>query len=92
MFICLPFLCMCRDIHSIPNLCSGSVMESYYSAQDACRLSKCVTCCVVTGTFFFAHSDVYDISLKSVTLFCMNEWHSGQHESDHSPQSSPQLL
>jgi hypothetical protein len=44
---------------------------------------------------FFAHSNEYYISLKLVTLFCINEidgsalpWRSRQNESDHSPESS----
>jgi hypothetical protein len=67
MHICLRFPFICWDTHLIPNLCSGFVMESYYSAQEACHLSKCMTCPYLDWDFY-AHSNEYCMSLKCVTL------------------------
>jgi hypothetical protein len=82
MYICPPF----------PWMCCGFVLESYYSVWETCHLSKCVTRLYLDWEFF-AHSDGY-ISLKPVAHFCINErghWHSEQHKSHHSPQSTAQL-
>jgi hypothetical protein len=47
-------------------------MESYYSAQEARRQSKCITHPYLDWEFF-AHSNEYCVSLKRVPLFCVNE-------------------
>jgi hypothetical protein len=51
-------------------------MESYYSAREACHLSKCVTHPYLDWDFF-AQSNEYCISLKLVSLFCVDETDSG---------------
>jgi hypothetical protein len=63
---------MCCDTRSIPDLCNGSVMESYYSAQEACHLSKYVTCLYCDWNFFCSFRWIYFLK-ACVTLFCLNE-------------------